>query len=642
MNYIKQAVNIRAFEQSLLNAYSKGHLNGTVHTCIGQELFPVLLSEKIKHLRKLVVSNHRGHGHFLGLYPQKEDELLQEIMGLPNGVSGGYGGSQHLIGDEFLSNGIQGGMIPTLAGAVEALKRKGVEPCIGVGYIGDGTLGQGVLYESLNFIGIRKLPILIVLDDNNYAQSTNTSTWINGLLDSRFKGFGLEYTEINMRVFDGDFNSLNTKIDSIINNVLLNKPTVIRVLSNRLKSHSKGDDNRPDDYIKSINSEDFLTRKLTNDTDLHDYFERRLRHFENRTEYYFNSDQVEFPYKQTKNHNLSFQEQQSYHGTFNHLINRALRNTLNLNNDLLMLGEDIRDVSRPGEKLYGGAFKVTKGLSTEFDERLLNCPISEQLIVGFALGYSLRSSGSIAEIMFGDFLTLTLDQLLQHAAKFKTMYGVEMKIPFIVRTPMGGKRGYGPTHSQSLEKHFLGINGLNVFALNHRLCPDSFYKEILATQTPTLIIENKILYTLKYRPLPEFYEFTSWTNDHFVMEVKGEEPIATIFCYGEGLNVAEQVADILLDEEEYLRIICCTDLNSSLENFKWDNLIDSSIITIEEGSNVAAWSSLISSSLLTRNIKLKSFNSIGNNQTIPSNLNAELNILSNTDLIINHLHNRNA
>ena len=115
ISVLKEALKIRAFEENLLNSYSQGYLNGTVHTCIGQEIVPVLIAKNIKNLKKLVVSNHRGHGHYLSQYPDKVNELLLEVMGKIGGVSGGYGGSQHLFGKEFLSNGIQGGMIPTLA-----------------------------------------------------------------------------------------------------------------------------------------------------------------------------------------------------------------------------------------------------------------------------------------------------------------------------------------------------------------------------------------------------------------------------------------------------------------------------------------------------------------------------------------------
>ena len=91
--------------------------------------------------------------------------------------------------------------------------------------------------------------------------------------------------------------------------------------------------------------------------------------------------------------------------------------------------------------------------------------------MGISIGLSLFKKKVFAEIMFGDFTTLIFDQLLQHASKFQDMYAGKIHCPLIVRTPMGGRRGYGPTHSQSLEKFFLGIPNLSVIALNHRISP---------------------------------------------------------------------------------------------------------------------------------------------------------------------------
>src|SRR5512140_2528947 len=140
-------------------------------------------------------------------------------------------------------------------------------------------------------------------------------------------------------------------------------------------------------------------------------------------------------------------------------LNQALQRAFAANPDVVLLGEDLLDP-------YGGAFKVSRGLSTAYPERVLSTPISEAALVGLAGGMALRGLRPVAEIMFGDFLTLAADQLINHAAKFNWMYNHTAAAPMVVRTPMRGRRGYGPTHSQSLEKHFLGVPGLLVAAVN--------------------------------------------------------------------------------------------------------------------------------------------------------------------------------
>ena len=119
-----------------------------------------------------------------------------------------------------------------------------------------------------------------------------------------------------------------------------------------------------------------------------------------------------------------------------------------------MIGEDIEDSQPETPIQYGGAFKVTKGLSSKFPDLVKNTSISEAGITGFGIGCALNKNFCIVEIMFGDFMTLCIDQIIQQASKIPMMYGVNIELPLIIRTPMGGRRGYGPTHSQNLEKLF--------------------------------------------------------------------------------------------------------------------------------------------------------------------------------------------
>ena len=320
------------------------------------------------------------------------------------------------------------------------------------------------------------------------------------------------------------------------------------------------------------------------------------------------------------------------------MIYNGLRNALIQYPDGLIIGEDIRDQNRPDEEIYGGAFKVTKGLSSEFDQNVVNSPIAEQMIVGYSLGYALNAGMAVAEIMFGDFLTLCLDQLLQHASKFKIMFGRDLKIPLIIRTPMGGKRGYGPTHSQSIEKHFLGIDGLEVYALNHRIDPRAIFTSILNRNTPTLLIENKILYTAKSSELPYSYSLDKKSLNFGYLNIKSTQKADLIvFCYSDALKTAEQLADLLLDEEIYIEIVCGVDLNSNLPEYDWKGISGKHVIVIEEGSNIASWSSIITLEILRQKIVPSSFASFSNNEIIPANLILELFKIPSADKIINYI-----
>ena len=139
----EKAILIRRCEQRLLELYNEGKLNGTVHTCIGQEFSGVAIS-KFLLPQDFVVSNHRGHGHYISRTGDLSG-FFAELMGKIGGCSGGIGGSQHFYNKNYLSNGIQGGMTPIAAGVGLANKIKN-KNAVAVAYIGDGTLGEGVFY----------------------------------------------------------------------------------------------------------------------------------------------------------------------------------------------------------------------------------------------------------------------------------------------------------------------------------------------------------------------------------------------------------------------------------------------------------------------------------------------------------------
>ncbi|MFC6903137.1 hypothetical protein ACFQGX_49085 [Nonomuraea dietziae] len=145
-------------------------------------------------------------------------------------------------------------------------------------------------------------------------------------------------------------------------------------------------------------------------------------------------------------------------------LNLALHELLKSDPSVHLLGEDLSDP-------YGGAFKITKGLSTAFGDRVRSTPLSESAIVGVGAGLALAGDKAIVEIMFADFVTLAFDQLVNFAAKSTTMYGRRVPMPLVVRCPSGGGRGYGPTHSQSPQKHLIGVPGLGVHELSPSTTP---------------------------------------------------------------------------------------------------------------------------------------------------------------------------
>jgi pyruvate/2-oxoglutarate/acetoin dehydrogenase E1 component len=173
-------------------------------------------------------------------------------------------------------------------------------------------------------------------------------------------------------------------------------------------------------------------------------------------------------------------------------LNHALATLLAGDPAVVLLGEDIEDP-------YGGAFKVTRGLSTRFPGRVLNTPLSEGGFTGLAAGMALGGAKPVVEMMFGDFATLAFDQLVNFAAKSVTMYGRRLPMPLLVRCPTGGGRGYGPTHSQSLQKHFLGVPHLRVAEASPLHDHAALLPRLLARGEPCLLFEGKTLYPQRMR-----------------------------------------------------------------------------------------------------------------------------------------------
>ena len=306
-------------------------------------------------------------------------------------------------------------------------------------------------------------------------------------------------------------------------------------------------------------------------------------------------------------------------------LNYSLHQALARDERVYILGEDILDP-------YGGAFKVTRGLSRTFPGRVLTTPISEAGIVGTAAGMALRGLRPVVEIMFGDFLTLAADQIVNHAAKFRWMYNDQVRVPLVIRTPMGGRRGYGPTHSQTLEKLFFGVPGLRILAPNAIGDPGALLLQaILLDDDPVLFIENKLLYAC-----PVALGQTtgpSWMEDFeiqtvprmpgtnplgtvdqpgaspkeyapsFYLKIRGAPPASlTIATYGYMAEIARQAAIRLAFESEiFSEMIVMSqlipmDITPVLESVSRTTRL----LILEEGTLTAGWSAEVAAQLLER------------------------------------------
>lgn len=248
----KDIYKIRTFEEKVLELFSLGHLRGTTHTYIGQEANAVGVISNLNS-NDFVVSNHRCHGHYIA-FKKNLYALLCELMGKSDGVCGGRGGSQHLCDGTFYTNGIQGGILPLAAGLAYGAKFNQTGQ-IAVVFIGDGTLGEGVVYETLNIASKWELPLLVVVENNQYAQSTPIQLTLAGTISKRFEAFGIDATELS----SFDVLEISNAAKSIIDRVReSSKPYGLILNTYRFASHSKSSDGRDPAEVESMRKHDCL------------------------------------------------------------------------------------------------------------------------------------------------------------------------------------------------------------------------------------------------------------------------------------------------------------------------------------------------------------------------------------------------
>jgi 2-oxoisovalerate dehydrogenase E1 component len=367
----------------------------------------------------------------------------------------------------------------------------------------------------------------------------------------------------------------------------------------RLKAHSKGDDTRNREEVEPFERRDPVGIFLSDPARA-----ALVREVDARVERAVKRAEAEaaapyVPVVEPATETVSWREISVPKERLVRALNRCLAAHLRRDAEILMIGEDI-------ESPYGGAFKVTQGFSDEFPGRVRNAPISESAIVGVGAGLALAGWRPVVEIMFGDFSGLAFDQLVNHAAKFERMYGGQVRTDLVVRTPMGGRRGYGPTHSQTLDRHFLGAPGLRVLALNNLLEPDALYGPLLTSHLgATLVIENKTAYgaNLRAEYAPGFHLFisdevfpTAW------LRPEAQRADVTLLGYGGMSELLATAAERLFDEHDLIAQVICP---TQIYPFAIDPMLAAlrqgdHLLIVEEGQGFAGFGAEVVAQLTER------------------------------------------
>ena len=229
--------------------------------------------------------------------------------------------------------------------------------------------------------------------------------------------------------------------------------------------------------------------------------------------------------------------------TYAQAIHEAMCEEMRADDSVFLMGEDVG--------LYGGAFGVSAGMLEEFGaERVRDTPISEAVIAGAATGAAVTGMRPIAEIMFSDFTTISMDQLVNQAAKMRYMFGGKAKVPMVLRTPSGSGTGAAAQHSQSLESWFCHVPGLKVVVPSTPFDAKGLLKAAIRDDNPVMFFEQKLLYRKK-GPVPE----EAYAIELGVADIKREGSDVTLITYGRMVPICMEAAEQLAEQGVSVEIV---------------------------------------------------------------------------------------
>lgn len=549
---------IRHFEERVVKLFQQGLIRGATHVYLGEEAIAVGACAALG-ANDYITSTHRGHGHVIarGLDVRL---MLAELLGKSTGYCQGKGGSMHiadLTRGILGANGVVGGGIPlsTGAGLKSSYKKTGqVTLC----FFGDGAAQQGGFHESLNMAAIWKLPVVFICENNCFALTTpNCDECSIENIGDRAAAYGIPGCVIDGNDVAAVYEAVGEAVTRAREGL---GPSLIECKTYRWYGHYLGD---PEVYRSKEETREWMEREP---------IERFVDALDGagtlaRSEASMIDDEARKAMDEAERFALESRppdpealadglwapekplppplrrSEKMLEMTYCQAINEALREAMKADEDVVILGEDVG--------LHGGPFQVTKGLFHEFGgERVRNTPLSEAAIAGCTVGSALTGLRPVGEIMYIDFTTIALDQIVNQAAKMRYMFGGEATIPMVIRTMTGAGTRSSGQHSQSLEAWFCHVPGLKVVMPATPRDAKGLLRSAIHDDNPVIFIESKRLYNTK-GTVPD--------GDYFIplgiADVKRQGRHATVVAVGAQAHEAMQAADMLAGEGIEVEVI---------------------------------------------------------------------------------------
>jgi len=552
---LRRMATIREFEERLADTWKDGELpTAAIHLSTGQEAVAVGVCFALR-ADDVIATTHRGHGHMLakGAPP---DRMMAEIFGKETGLCAGKGGSMHVTDASVGALGANGivGSSPLLAvGAALAFVDRGRDG-VAVAFMGDGATNQGMFHEALNLASVWKLPVLFVVENNGYGEFTPQAASTNvAHISDRAAAYGIPGTRID----GNDVDAVHRAARELIERARAGSgPALLECVTYRWRGHMEGDAQsyRSAEELEAWKQKDPCRRhrdRLVDegivdedgarriDSDARDVIAAALAFARAGAEPRAES-RVTHVHSPESFRPVEARPEPSAVLTASAAINRALREEMHRDPTVMLLGEDIT---------LGGYLAVTTGLVDEFGrDRVRDTPISENAILGGAVGAAMNGLRPVAEILFSDFLTVCADPLVNQAAKLRYMSGGQYSIPMVVRLPGGAGRGMAAQHSQSLESLLMNIPGLVVLAPGTPRDCRALLKAAIRSENPVLFFEHKLLY-LSEGPVPDGEDVAPIGVARVVRPGKDVTVVALSYMVQVALEAAAELAKEGIDVE---------------------------------------------------------------------------------------------
>jgi 2-oxoisovalerate dehydrogenase E1 component len=497
---------IRRLEERSLELASEGLIAGSIHPCLGQEAIPVGALAALRDGDR-ILSTYRGHGWAVACGVPL-DSLLGEICQRAEGINGGRGGSPHFFAPKWGmlgENSIVGAGVPIAVGVAMASRARD-EGRVVLTSIGEGAMNQGAVHEGLVFAASLNLPLIVLIENNEWAEMTRSSTLVR-LRDlvERAGAYG-----ILGRVVDGTdpFAVQEAVRDAAASARDGDGPVLLEAKTVRLGGHY----NRDIEHYRSKEDRDAarlsdplvrLRRQLTGSGEL---AADEVATLEEQAQQAVDEATTAVrgmtdPSPATAREHLYAPSAPAPSIAAGHLVGgeemtyinavtAALAAELAARKEVLVYGEDVGAA--------GGIFGASRGLQDRFgSDRVFDTPIAESAILGSAVGAAMEGLRPVVEIMWADFVLVALDQLINQAANVRYVSRSELSAPLVVRMQQGATPGSCAQHSQNLEALLAHVPGLKVGLAATPGDAYAMLRSAVADPDPVIVIEARSLYQTK-------------------------------------------------------------------------------------------------------------------------------------------------